>query len=193
MFELKSKFKPIGPQQAAIDQLVAGIRAHQKHQVLFGVTGSGKTFTAANVIAQTKLPTLVISHNKTLANQLYQELKEFFPHSAVHYFVSYYDYYQPEAYMPGTDTYIEKDAKINDEIEQMRQATTTDLLTRDDAIVVASVSCIYSIGDPEEYEGMSMELAVGQHISRERALQQLVELQYHRNEYDPVHGEFRSH
>ncbi len=193
MFDLKSPFKPIEPQRAAIDKLVAGIRARQKHQVLFGVTGSGKTFTAANVIAQTKLPTLVISHNKTLANQLYQELKEFFPTSAVHYFVSYYDYYQPEAYMPGTDTYIEKDAKINDEIEQLRQATTTDLLSRDDVIVVASVSCIYSIGDPEEYEGMSMELAVGQHISRERMLQQLVELQYHRNEYDPLHGEFRAH
>ncbi len=193
MFELESKFKPIEPQQAAIDKLVSGIKAHQKHQVLLGVTGSGKTFTAANVIAKTKLPTLVISHNKTLANQLYQELKEFFPQSAVHYFVSYYDYYQPEAYMPGTDTYIEKDAKINDEIEQLRQATTTDLLSRDDVIVVASVSCIYSIGDPEEYEGMSMKLAIGQRITREHALQQLVELQYHRNEYDPLHGEFRAH
>src|SRR3989344_710109 len=150
-FRLVSKFKPTGDQPKAIEKLVAGIGPKVRHQVLLGVTGSGKTFTMAGVIERTQKPTLVISPNKTLAAQLYQEFREFFPQNAVHYFVSYYDYYQPEAYIPQTDTYIEKDAKINETIDRMRLAATTALSTRNDVIVVASVSCIYGIGDPEEY------------------------------------------
>ena len=147
-FHLAQPFQPTGDQPEAIRQLVAGVEAHKEHQVLLGVTGSGKTFTMANVIEQTQLPTLVIAHNKTLAAQLYQEFRDFFPENAVSYFVSYYDYYQPEAYVPTTDTYIEKEAQINDEIDKLRLAATTNLLTRRDVIVVASVSCIYNLGSP---------------------------------------------
>lgn len=192
MFKLVSQFSPTGDQPQAIEKLAVGIRAGQNRQVLLGVTGSGKTFTLANVIAKTQKPTLVISHNKVLAAQLYQEFKEFFPENAVHYFVSYYDYYQPEAYIPSSDTYIEKDAKINDLIDQLRHAATADVLTRNDVIVVASVSCIYGIGDPTEYENVSLNLSVGQSFSRQDLLRHLVELQYRRNDYGPVRGEFRA-
>jgi excinuclease ABC subunit B len=192
MFKLVSQFRPTGDQLEAIEKLTSGLRSGKKHQVLLGVTGSGKTFTLANVIERIQRPTLVISHNKVLAAQLYQEFKEFFPDNAVHYFVSYYDYYQPEAYIPATDTYIEKDAKINDIIDQLRHAATADVLSRNDVIVVASVSCIYGIGDPQTYEDISLRLAVGQALRREELLQHLVELQYRRNEYDPVRGEFRT-
>src|SRR3990170_3475891 len=155
MFNLSSSYQLIEPQKIAADKLIAGLLKNQNHQVLLGVTGSGKTFTIANVIAKTKLPTLVISHNKTLANQLYQEFSDFFPQAGVHYFISYYDYYQPEAYIPRSDTYIAKDAKINEQIEQMRYATTADILSRKDIIVVASVSCIYGLSNPEEYRNIS--------------------------------------
>src|SRR5438094_4127706 len=150
-FQLEAPFKPCGDQGQAIDKLVAGIAAGRRHQALLGVTGSGKTFTMANVVAQVQKPTLVLVHNKTLAGQLYQEFKQFFPHNAVEYFVSYYDYYQPEAYIPRTDTYIEKDSSINEEIERLRLSTTSSLLSRRDVIVVASVSCIYGLGSPEDF------------------------------------------
>src|SRR5664279_2137349 len=160
-FRLKSKFKPTGDQPLAIEQLTKNLEQKAKHQVLLGVTGSGKTFTMANVIRNAKKPTLIISHNKTLAGQLYQEFRDFFPNNAVSYFVSYYDYYQPEAYMPQTDTYIEKESEINEEIDRLRLAATTNLLTRKDVIVVASVSCIYNIGSPVEYEKFVLELKRG--------------------------------
>jgi len=192
VFKLVSQFKPTGDQPDAIEKLTSGINAGKRHQVLLGVTGSGKTFTLANVIAKTGRPTLVISHNKVLAAQLYQEFKEFFPENAVHYFVSYYDYYQPEAYLPASDTYIEKDAKINDAIDQLRHAATADILSRRDVIVVASVSCIYGIGDPSTYEEVSLNISVGQKIKRSELLKHLVELQYKRNDFDPVRGEFRT-
>ena len=178
MFQLASKFKPKGHQPEAIKKLTARIQAGKKHQTLVGVTGSGKTFTIANVIANTNKPTLVISHNKTLAAQLYQEFKDFFPHNAVHYFVSYYDYYQPEAYIPHSDTYIEKDAKINEEIDRLRHAATQALLTRDDVIIVASVSCIYNLGDPANYEKISLQLHEGQKISPAAIVTSLKRLQY---------------
>ena len=190
-FKLVSKFKPAGDQSQAIEKLVANLNLGAYHQTLLGVTGSGKTFTMANVIERIQKPTLVISHNKTLAAQLYQEFKEFFPENAVHYFVSYYDYYQPEAYIPSTDTYIEKDAKINELIDGLRHASTASLLTRNDVIIVASVSCIYGIGDPEEYEKVATELKVGQKISPREVSRYLVLLQYHRNDFDPHQGEFR--
>lgn len=190
-FLLKSSFSPTGDQPSAINQLVANLGAGAKHQTLLGVTGSGKTFTMANVIERVQRPTLVISHNKTLAAQLYQEFKEFFPENAVHYFVSYYDYYQPEAYIPQTDTYIEKDAKINEMIDALRHASTASLLTRRDVIIVASVSCIYGIGDPEEYEKVSMELRVGEKISPKELIKHLTLLQYVRNPIDPRQGHFR--
>ena len=163
-FRLKAPYKPTGDQPQAIETLVANLNAGVRDQTLLGVTGSGKTFTIANVIERVQKPTLVISHNKTLAAQLYQEFKEFFPESAVHYFVSYYDYYQPEAYIPRSDTYIEKDAKINEKIDALRHASTADLLTRKDVIIVASVSCIYGIGDPEEYEKMAESIFVGRRV-----------------------------
>jgi excinuclease ABC subunit B len=191
MFKLVSSYKPTGDQPRAIKNLVSGIKKGVKHQVLLGVTGSGKTFTLSNVIARLNLPTIVISHNKVLAAQLYQEFKEFFPENAVHYFVSYYDYYQPEAYIPSTDTYIEKDAKINEIIDQLRHAATADVLTRKDVIIVASVSCIYGIGDPETYENISLNLYVGQRIKKEKIIEHLVDLQYRRNDIDPQRGEFR--
>jgi len=167
-FQLKSNFKPTGDQPKAIKTLTDNLKKDVKHQVLLGVTGSGKTFTMANVIAKTQKPTLIISPNKTLAAQLYQEFKEFFPNNAVHYFVSYYDYYQPEAYIPTTDTYIEKDAKINEEIDRMRHSAVQDSISRDDVIVVASVSCIYNIGSPENYKGISFEIKAGQKIKRSK-------------------------
>ena len=164
MFKINSKFKPSGDQPKAINELVKGIKEGKKHQVLLGATGTGKTFTIANVIKETGKKTLVLAHNKTLAGQLYSELKELFPENRVEYFVSYYDYYQPEAYIPGTDTYIEKDSSINDEIDQLRHAATSALLSRDDVIVVASVSCIYGIGEIEEYENNTLTLTQGEEI-----------------------------
>jgi excinuclease ABC subunit B len=192
LFKLKSSFKLAGDQKPAVDQLVQGINAGEKNQTLLGVTGSGKTFTMANVIAKTQKPTLIISHNKTLAAQLYQEFKEFFPENAVHYFVSYYDYYQPEAYIPQSDTYIEKDAKINSILDQLRHASTQDLLTRQDVIIVASVSCIYNIGSPQEYQKMGFKIFTGQKISRHDLLEKMVSLQYIRNDIDFIPGSFRS-
>jgi len=191
-FKLVSNFKPTGDQPQAIKKLTENLRAGAHHQTLLGVTGSGKTFTIANVIAKLQKPTLVISHNKTLGAQLYQEFKEFFPDNAVHYFVSYYDYYQPEAYIPTTDTYIEKDAKINEMIDGLRHASTASLLTRKDVIIVASVSCIYGLGAPEEYDKVAIELRVGQRITQKDLLQRLVLLQYSRNPIDPRQGHFRA-
>jgi len=191
-FQLKTKFKPMGDQPQAIEKLVAGIKNGKKHQVLLGVTGSGKTFTMANVVAQIQKPTLIISHNKTLAAQLYQEFREFFPNNAVHYFVSYYDYYQPEAYIPHTDTYIEKDAKINEELDHLRHAATQDLLTRKDVLVVASVSCIYNIGSPQDYQNLSLDLTIGQKINRQDLLRSLRSLQYQRNDFDFTPGTYRA-
>ena len=190
-FKLKSPFKPTGDQPKAIEKLVKNLKFGVKNQVLLGVTGSGKTFTMASVIEKIQKPVLIISHNKTLAAQLYQEFKEFFPGNAVHYFVSYYDYYQPEAYIPQTDTYIEKDAKINEEIDRMRHAATQDLLTRNDVIVVASVSCIYNIGSPEDYQQVSLDIRAGQKISRKNFLAHLISLQYQRNDIDSKPGTFR--
>ncbi len=190
-FNLKANFKPTGDQPAAIEKITENLVTGIKHQTLLGVTGSGKTFTMANAIAKIGKPTLVISHNKTLAAQLYQEFKEFFPENAVHYFVSYYDYYQPEAYIPQTDTYIEKDAKINEMIDALRHASTASLLTRKDVIIVASVSCIYGIGNPEEYEKISVNLRLGQPVNQKTLISQLVLLQYVRNPLDPRQGHFR--
>jgi len=190
-FKLVFPFKPTGDQPQAIKKLVKNLKAGIKHQVLLGVTGSGKTFTMAKVIEKIKKPVLIISHNKTLAAQLYQEFKEFFPESAIHYFVSYYDYYQPEAYIPQTDTYIEKDAKINEEIDRLRHAAIQDLLTRSDIIVVASVSCIYNIGSPQAYQKVSLEIKKGQKIKRKSFLSYLTALQYQRNDIDFKPGTFR--
>jgi len=190
-FQLESPYPPEGDQPAAIAALLQRLRAGEKHNVLLGVTGSGKTFTVANVIQEMGLPTLVMSHNKTLAAQLYSELKGFFPKNAVEYFVSYFDYYQPEAYIPRTDTYIEKDSSINQEIERLRLSATTSLLTRKDVIVVASVSCIYGLGSPEDYEKMFMILEPGMKIPREELLAKLVEIQYERNDMAPERGQFR--
>jgi excinuclease ABC subunit B len=191
-FQLDSPFKPCGDQGQAIDKLVAGIVAGRKHQTLLGVTGSGKTFTMANVVAQVQKPTLVLVHNKTLAGQLYQEFKQFFPHNAVEYFVSYYDYYQPEAYIPQSNTYIAKDASVNDAIDQMRHAATTALLQRNDVLIVSSVSCIYGLGSPEVYHEMVIFLEEGMEIRREKILAKLVEIQYARNDMDFHRGTFRA-
>ena len=191
MFELVSKYKPSGDQPQAIKKLVDGIKKGEKHQVLMGVTGSGKTFTMANVIAQVNKPTLVLAHNKTLAGQLYSELKELFPNNRVEYFVSYYDYYQPEAYVPSTDTYIEKDAKINDEIDELRHKATSSLLSRRDVIVVASVSCIYGIGEVEEYKNKMLTLNKGEEIERNYVLGRLVDMLYERSNFDLKRGTFR--
>ncbi|NLE40736.1 MAG: DEAD/DEAH box helicase family protein, partial [Lentisphaerae bacterium] len=190
-FQLVSEYRPSGDQPEAIAQLVAGFRSGMKAQVLEGVTGSGKTFTMANVIREIGIPTLVISHNKTLAAQLFGELKAFFPENAVEYFVSYYDYYQPEAYIPQTDTYIAKDSAINDEIERFRLSATNSLLLRDDVIVVASVSCIYGLGSAEDYTGMTLSLEKGQEVDRDAMLARLVEIQYQRNDFEPQPGVFR--
>ena len=192
MFELVSNYKPSGDQPEAIKKLVDGIKDGKKEQVLLGVTGSGKTFTMANVIKEINKPTLILAHNKTLAGQLYAEFKELFPNNHVEYFVSYYDYYQPEAYVASTDTYIEKDASINDEIDELRHASTSALLNNNDVIVVASVSCIYGIGEIEEYEKKILTLEVGQTIKRETILEKLVEMLYERNEIDFKRGTFRT-
>ncbi len=190
-FVLKSAFKPVDEQRKAIDGLLKGFEHGQEAQVLLGVTGSGKTFTIANVIERLNRPALVISHNKTLAAQLYSELKEFFPHNAVEYFVSYYDYYQPEAYIPQTDVYIEKDASINDRLDRLRLAATTSLMSRRDTIIVASVSCIYNLGSPEDYQNYMVHLKRGQRIDRDAVLEQLVSIQYERNDYEFSRGKMR--
>src|SRR5262245_684676 len=190
-FKLQAPFEPAGDQPEAIRQLVEGLRVGRREQVLMGVTGSGKTFTMANVIQQLQRPALVLSHNKTLAAQLYSEFKEFFPYNAVSYFVSYYDYYQPEAYIPQRDIYIEKDASINEEIDRMRLATTSSLVSRRDVIVVASVSCIYGLGSPEDYKSMMVGLKVGDVVDRDAVLGKLVDIQYERNDTDPSRGKFR--
>jgi excinuclease ABC subunit B len=191
-FTLEAPFKPCGHQPEAIAKLTAGIQAGTKHQVLLGVTGSGKTFTMANLIERVQKPTLVLVHNKTLAGQLYQEFKQFFPHNAVEYFISYYDYYQPEAYIPQSDTYIAKDASINDAIDQMRHSATRSLLERNDVVIVSSVSCIYGLGSPEIYHGMLLYLEEGMEIRREKMLAKLVEIQYARNDVDFHRGTFRA-
>lgn len=193
MFELVSKYQPSGDQPEAIKELVEGIEEGKKEQVLLGATGTGKTFTIANVIAKTNKPTLVLAHNKTLAGQLYSELKEFFPHNHVEYFVSYYDYYQPEAYVPSSDTYIEKDSSINDEIDELRHGATSSLINNRDVIVVASVSCIYGIGDKEDYVNSMLILSVGQKISRGEILDRLIDMTYERNDLDFHRGTFRVH
>ena len=191
MFELTAPYQPAGDQPQAIAKLIEGVLAGAKHQTLVGVTGSGKTFTVANVIQAVQKPTLVISHNKTLAAQLYAEFKSFFPRNAVEYFVSYFDYYQPEAYIPRTDTFIEKDSSINEEIERMRLSTMSSLLTRRDVVVVASVSCIYGIGSRENYEALVQQVHVGMTISRDQLLSRLVDLQYSRNDVAFERGQFR--
>ncbi|MFZ5800273.1 MAG: excinuclease ABC subunit UvrB [Candidatus Omnitrophota bacterium] len=190
-FTLCSKFKPCGDQPKAIAELVAALRSGNHHQTLLGVTGSGKTFTLANVIAQVNRPTLVISHNKTLAAQLYSEFKEFFPKNAVEYFVSYYDYYQPEAYIPQTDTYIEKDASINDRLDRLRLASTSSLLSRRDVLIVASVSCIYNLGSPQDYQERLVTLQAGQVIDRDEVIKWLIDIQYERNDYEFLRGRIR--
>jgi len=191
LFQLKSDYAPAGDQPAAIAKLVAGLQKGEPHQVLLGVTGSGKTFTMANVVARMGRPALVLSHNKTLAAQLYAEFKSFFPDNAVEYFVSYFDFYQPEAYIPRTDTFIEKDSSVNEEIERLRLSTMNSLLSRRDVLVVASVSCIYGIGDRRDYESMVVPLRIGQQLSREQLLARLVDLQYSRNDFDLTRGKFR--
>ena len=193
MFELVSKYQPSGDQPEAIKELVQGIKEGKKDQVLLGATGTGKTFTIANVIKEVNKPTLVLAHNKTLAGQLYAEFKELFPNNAVEYFVSYYDYYQPEAYVAKTDTYIEKDASINDEIDELRHAATGSLLKRKDVIVVASVSCIYGIGDKEEYENKMLVLRCGEIVERDAIIEKLVTMLYERNNMDFKRGTFRVH
>jgi excinuclease ABC subunit B len=190
-FDIQSEFQPTGDQPGAIAELTAGLRARDRHQVLLGVTGSGKTFTVANVVAAVRRPTLVIAHNKTLAAQLYGEFKELFPSAAVHYFVSYYDYYQPEAYVPSSDTYIEKDSSINDEIDRMRHAATHALLTRNDVLIVASVSCIYGLGTAEAYYGLLQQVERGQEFLRDRFIRSLIDIQYERNDTDFHRGTFR--
>ena len=191
MFKIHSKYKPSGDQPQAIEKLVKGIENSEKYQVLLGATGTGKTFTIANVIEKVNKPTLVLAHNKTLAGQLYSELKELFPENHVCYFVSYYDYYQPEAYVPSTDTYIEKDSSINDEIDELRHYATSSLLSYDDVIVVASVSCIYGIGEVEEYRNKMLSLGVGDNVERNTIMTKLVEMMYERNDFDFKRGTFR--
>ncbi|WP_421385522.1 excinuclease ABC subunit UvrB [Bacillus salacetis] len=190
-FQLKSKYQPQGDQPAAIKEIAQGIRDGKRHQTLLGATGTGKTFTVSNVIKEVNKPTLVIAHNKTLAGQLYSEFKEFFPDNAVEYFVSYYDYYQPEAYVPQTDTFIEKDASINDEIDKLRHSATSSLFERKDVIIIASVSCIYGLGSPEEYRDLVVSLRVGMEIERNQLLRKLVDVQYARNDIDFKRGTFR--
>ena len=191
MFKLHSKYKPTGDQPEAIEKLADGIKKGYKGETLLGVTGSGKTFTIANVIAKVNKPTIVMAHNKTLAGQLYSELKEFFPENAVEYFISYYDYYQPEAYIASTDTYIEKESQINDEIDKLRHSATAALFERKDVIIVASVSSIYSLGSPEDYSSMVLSVRPGMKVSRDEVLNKLVEMQYTRSEMDFKRGEFR--
>lgn len=190
-FKLVSSFKPCGDQPAAVRSLGDSILSKTKHQTLLGVTGSGKTFTLAHVIAKVNMPTLVISHNKTLAAQLYSEFKEFFPQNAVEYFVSYYDYYQPEAYIPSTDTYIEKDASINDRLDRLRLSATSSLMSRRDVIIVASVSCIYNLGSPDDYRELLVFIEKGQQIERDKLITRLIQIQYERNDYEFVRGRIR--
>ncbi|ODA41110.1 Excinuclease ABC subunit B [Desulfosporosinus sp. BG] len=190
-FHLHAPYKASGDQPQAIDALVAGVNEGRRHQTLLGVTGSGKTFTMANIITKVQRPTLILAHNKTLAAQLYSEFKEYFPENAVEYFVSYYDYYQPEAYVPSSDTFIEKDASINDEIEKLRHSATASLLERRDVIVVASVSCIYGLGSPEDYRELVLSLRQGQVIDRNEILRKLISIQYDRNDIAFARGTFR--
>jgi excinuclease ABC subunit B len=190
-FTLVSDFELRGDQVHAVPELVEGLNRNDRHQVLLGVTGSGKTFTMAQVIAAVNRPTLVMAHNKTLAAQLFQEFRRFFPHNAVEYFVSYYDYYQPEAYVPASDTYIEKESTINDEIDRMRLSATRSLFERRDVIIVASVSCIYGLGSPEAYYGMVLPLERGQRMDRDQILRRLVEIHYERNDHEFGRGAFR--
>ena len=189
-FQLVADFGMMGDQPQAVDQLTAGLSEGLRHQTLLGVTGSGKTFTMANIVQQVQRPTIVIAHNKTLAAQLATEFKEFFPHNAVEYFVSYYDYYQPEAYIPRTDTYIEKDSSVNEELDKLRLASTTSLLTRRDTLIVASVSCIYGLGDPSDYFEMVARVQVGEEYNRRALLRQLIDMQYERNDTDLARGRF---
>jgi excinuclease ABC subunit B len=190
-FVLKSRFSPTGDQPTAIDKLTKGLDSHRRFQTLLGVTGSGKTFTMAKLVEHVQKPTLIISHNKTLAAQLYGEFKEFFPDNAVHYFVSYYDYYQPEAYIPRSDTYIEKDASINEEIDRLRNAATSSLLSRTDTLIVASVSCIYGLGSPQEYMNLSIDLEVGELFKRDKLLRRFSDIQYERNDKNFERGNYR--
>ena len=190
-FKLVSKYKPQGDQPKAILELTEGLKNKQKFQTLLGVTGSGKTFTVANVIANVNKPTLVISHNKTLAAQLFGELKSFFPNSAVEFFISYYDYYQPEAYLPATDTYIAKDTSVNDDIDRLRLRATSSLLEREDVIIVASVSCIYGLGSPKEYKEQMLFLEKGENIERDKILKRLIDIHYSRNDIEFARGTFR--
>src|SRR5437867_13229507 len=190
-FELVSPFPPAGDQPRAIEQLVSGFAAGQKRQTLLGATGTGKTYTASNVIAQIGKPTLVLAHNKTLAAQLYKEFKSFFPRNAVHYFVSYYDYYQPEAYIPQRDIYIEKDALINENIDRLRLAATSSLVSREDVLIVASVSCIYGLGSPSDYKRMMVRVVKGASVDRDQLLLKLVDIQYQRNDVAFERGKFR--
>ena len=190
-FKLHAPYQPTGDQPQAIEELVKGFKEGNQFQTLLGVTGSGKTFTMANVIAALNKPTLIISHNKTLAGQLYSEFKEFFPENAVEFFVSYYDYYQPEAYIPQTDTYIEKDSSVNDEIDKLRHSATFALFERKDVLIVSSVSCIYGLGDPEDYEKLMISLRVGMTKERDELLRRLVDIQYERNDVNFVRNKFR--
>jgi excinuclease ABC subunit B len=190
-FQLETRFEPAGDQPEAIDALVQGIEDGLMHQTLLGVTGSGKTFTAANIIQRLERPAIIMAHNKTLAAQLYGEMKEFFPHNSVEYFVSYYDYYQPEAYVPASDTFIEKDASINEHIEQMRLSATKALMERRDTVIVASVSAIYGLGDPDSYLKMLLHLVVGDEIDQRSILRRLAELQYTRNDIELKRGTYR--
>ena len=190
-FKLVSNFEPAGDQPSAISELIRGIKNEERDQVLLGVTGSGKTFTIAKVIESLSRPTLILAPNKTLAAQLYGEMKNFFPNNAIEYFVSYYDYYQPEAYVPRTDTYIEKDASVNEQIDRMRHSATRGLLERRDVVIVASVSCIYGIGSVETYSEMTIALKVGDGVKREQLLRQFIELQYRRNDQNFTRGTFR--
>src|SRR5262245_49839587 len=191
MFELVSKFQPAGDQPPAIEKLVAGFREGRACETLLGATGTGKTFTAANLIAQLGKPALVLSHNKTLAAQLYKEFRGFFPRNAVHYFVSYYDYYQPEAYIPQRDIYIEKDALINENIDRLRLAATSSLVSREDVVIVASVSCIYGLGSPSDYKAMMVRVVKGETVDRDNLLLRLVDIQYQRNDTAFERGKFR--
>jgi excinuclease ABC subunit B len=190
-FKLHSEYKPAGDQPQAIEKLVSGLGSGMRDQTLLGVTGSGKTFTMANIVQQVQRPTLVLSHNKTLAAQLYTEFRQFFPENAVQYFVSYYDYYQPEAYIARSDTYIEKDSSINEEIDRLRHAATMSLLTRKDVLIVASVSCIYGLGNVSDYTAMTIKLKVGETRKRDKLLRQLNDIQYQRNDIEFTRGKFR--
>ena len=190
-FELVSEFSMTGDQPGAVARLASSVDADVQQQTLLGVTGSGKTFTMANIVQQIQRPTLVMAHNKTLAAQLASEFKEFFPHNAVEYFVSYYDYYQPEAYVPQSDTYIEKDSSVNEELDKLRLSATTSLLTRRDVLIVASVSCIYGLGDPEDYFHFVARLQVGETRNRSQLVRQLVDMHYERNDMDLSRGKFR--